>query len=348
MNRLWSVESTFSNTGAMADHRLAAALASSGCRSRWRSTRCVGGGQPPSAKFLKEAKVAKFVERPRRGAQGEPRPRGRRRRPASAARGPRDRRADQPERSAPPARRSTTSRIRMRIVRRTSQSITALAKDMAAGKVQSLVILGGNPVYDAPADLDFAAALAKVPTSVHLAEYVNETSQKTTWHVPKAHFLEAWGDTRTWDGTITIAQPLIAPLFGGLASSEMLSLLLGDELGSEALVRAAHEKLGVPAQLAPERPRRLRRRARSSPPPPSRSARSRSPTLTDEPEGRQQARAGRHRGGVPLLELHVRRSVREQRVAAGDPGLPHEGHLGQLRARRSRDRRGARISRTTR
>jgi len=112
-------------------------------------------------------------------------------------------------------------------------------------RVKTLVILGGNPVYDAPVDLDFAAALAKAETSVHLSEYVNETSQKASWHIPRSHFLETWGDTRTWDGTITVGQPLIAPLYGGLSSIELLSMLLGEERTGEELVRATHEELGV-------------------------------------------------------------------------------------------------------
>jgi len=105
-------------------------------------------------------------------------------------------------------------------------------------------MLGGNPVYDAPADLDFGALLSKVPTSVHLSEYANETSQLATWHVPKAHFLEAWGDARTWDGTISVAQPLITPIFGGLSSIELLSILLGDEQSGEKLLKATFTELG--------------------------------------------------------------------------------------------------------
>ncbi|MHC4217495.1 MAG: TAT-variant-translocated molybdopterin oxidoreductase, partial [Planctomycetota bacterium] len=82
-------------------------------------------------------------------------------------------------------------------------SIKALSDDMAANRVTTLLILGGNPVYDAPADLDFANRLReKVRTSVHLSLYDNETSQLCTWHMPRAHFLESWGDARAWDGTI--------------------------------------------------------------------------------------------------------------------------------------------------
>ena len=108
-------------------------------------------------------------------------------------------------------------------------SIKTLAEDMAAKRVTNLVIIGGNPVYDAPADLDFAAALGQVRTSVHLSLYDNETSGLCTWHVPRAHELESWGDGRAWDGTIGITQPLILPLFEGLSPIELLAVMADDD-----------------------------------------------------------------------------------------------------------------------
>jgi molybdopterin-containing oxidoreductase family iron-sulfur binding subunit len=100
---------------------------------------------------------------------------------------------------------------------------------MKGGAVQTLVILGGNPVYDAPADLDFAAALAKVPHSITLGHSVDETSSKSEWHLPRAHYLEAWGDARALGGTVSVIQPLILPLFGGHSSVELLGLMIGDK-----------------------------------------------------------------------------------------------------------------------
>jgi molybdopterin-containing oxidoreductase family iron-sulfur binding subunit len=94
----------------------------------------------------------------------------------------------------------------------------------------ALLILGGNPAYDAPADLDFAQLLGNVETSVHLSPYVDETSLATTFHVPRAHFLECWGDTRGLDGTYAPQQPLIRPLFNGKSSIEMLAALLGRDV----------------------------------------------------------------------------------------------------------------------
>lgn len=103
-------------------------------------------------------------------------------------------------------------------------------KDSAGGPaVKALLILGGNPVYDAPADLKFPAALAAVPTSIHLSLYDNETSQAASWHLPRAHYLECWGDCRTWDGTVTLQQPIILPLYDGKSVLEILALVNGDD-----------------------------------------------------------------------------------------------------------------------
>jgi Fe-S-cluster-containing dehydrogenase component len=99
---------------------------------------------------------------------------------------------------------------------------------MKAGTVQTLVVLGGNPVFDAPADLDFAAAMKKVPNTVALGHSVDETSAIATWHIPRAHFLESWGDARAVGGTISVVQPLILPLFGGKSDVELLGLIAGD------------------------------------------------------------------------------------------------------------------------
>ncbi len=107
--------------------------------------------------------------------------------------------------------------------------IEALAGDLQAGKVGTLLILGGNPAYDAPADLDFAAALQKAATRIHLAETENATSRLCQWHLPRAHYLESWGDATGWDGSYLAVQPLIKPLFGGKTVAEVLSLLADDK-----------------------------------------------------------------------------------------------------------------------
>jgi Fe-S-cluster-containing dehydrogenase component len=242
MNRLWVAESVFSNTGAMADHRLAM-RSELGLPFAMALDAALSGGGLPNSEFLKETKVAQFISVLTEELNAN---KGR----AVVVAG----------RRQPPAVHALVAKINAAIGApgatldyvedpepgRVShlQSIKTLVADINAGRVPMLIILGGNPVYDAPVDLDFAAALAKVKTSLHLSEYQDETSVKTTWHIPKAHFLEAWGDARTWDGTISIAQPLIAPIFGGLSSLELLSMLIGDEKTGEALVRETHESMG--------------------------------------------------------------------------------------------------------
>jgi molybdopterin-containing oxidoreductase family iron-sulfur binding subunit len=102
-------------------------------------------------------------------------------------------------------------------------SLKELFHDIEGGEVESLLILGGNPVYTAPADLRFADRLEKVPLRVHLSLYDDETSQLCHWHVPETHFLEMWSDGRAFDGTASIVQPLIAPLYGSKSAHELLS-----------------------------------------------------------------------------------------------------------------------------
>ena len=108
-------------------------------------------------------------------------------------------------------------------------SLEALTADLGAGKVDTLLILGGNPVFDAPGNLGFADALSKAKQAIHLSLYNDETSRVCGWHLPAAHFLESWGDSRAWDGTLAIVQPLIAPLYGGRSAIELLATLTGEE-----------------------------------------------------------------------------------------------------------------------
>jgi molybdopterin-containing oxidoreductase family iron-sulfur binding subunit len=118
-------------------------------------------------------------------------------------------------------------------------SLADLVQDMNAGRVQALLIIGGNPVYSAPADFNFAEAMNNVPMRAHLGLYNDETSQLCHWHVPEAHYLESWGDARAFDGTVTIMQPLIAPLYNGKSAYEFLATLTPrPETSSYEIVRA--------------------------------------------------------------------------------------------------------------
>jgi MoCo/4Fe-4S cofactor protein with predicted Tat translocation signal len=111
-----------------------------------------------------------------------------------------------------------------------TESLKELVADIQAGKVDLLIILGGNPAYDAPADLHFTEVLKsnKAPLRVHLGLYQNETADLCQWHVNAAHELESWGDARAYDGTVSIIQPLIAPLYQGKSAVEFVALLNGE------------------------------------------------------------------------------------------------------------------------
>ncbi len=107
------------------------------------------------------------------------------------------------------------------------EALRGLVADMNGGAVQFLLILGANPVYTAPVDLGFADALKAVPTKVHLGLYVDETAALSNWHIPETHFLEAWSDARAFDGTATIVQPLIEPLYADAHSVHQILPLFG-------------------------------------------------------------------------------------------------------------------------
>jgi molybdopterin-containing oxidoreductase family iron-sulfur binding subunit len=239
MNRTWAVESQYSTTGAMADHRLA--VRSELVRPFAMALEAaVGGAAAPTAAFLGEKKAKQFLEvlvsellehKGRAvvlvGSKQPPEVH------AIAAR----------INAAIGAVGQTLDYIDLPDVDREPHvvSIQNLVKAINSKQVKNLVILGGNPVYDAPADLNFAAALASLEGSLHLSEYANETSQKTTWHIPRSHFLEAWGDTTTYDGTITLAQPLIAPLYESVSAIELCSMLLGPSESGLDLVQKSHK-----------------------------------------------------------------------------------------------------------
>jgi len=124
-------------------------------------------------------------------------------------------------------------------------SLKDLVSDINAGKVDLLIILGGNPVYDAPADLNFADVLKsnKVQLRVHYGLYNDETAELCQWHVNATHELEAWGDARAYDGTVSIIQPLIAPLYNAKSPLEFVALLAGQsDATGYALVRAYWQK----------------------------------------------------------------------------------------------------------
>ncbi|NOZ94097.1 MAG: TAT-variant-translocated molybdopterin oxidoreductase, partial [Acidobacteria bacterium] len=128
-----------------------------------------------------------------------------------------------------------------------AEAIATLAHRMDAGEIDTLLILGGNPAYDAPADLELAARLRKVPYTVRLGEHPDETSALCGWHVPRAHYLESWSDARSWDGTLSVVQPLIEPLYGGKTPAQLLAAALGEPAEAHGLVRRSLRRFGPAA-----------------------------------------------------------------------------------------------------
>ncbi|MGA9671631.1 MAG: TAT-variant-translocated molybdopterin oxidoreductase [Terracidiphilus sp.] len=108
--------------------------------------------------------------------------------------------------------------------------LKALVADLNADKVDWLVILNANPIYAAPADLEFTAAFEKAKTVAHLGSHLDETGQNAHWTIPAAHYLESWSDARAYDGTVSIVQPMIDPLYGGKSAHDVLQIALNEPM----------------------------------------------------------------------------------------------------------------------
>ncbi len=222
LNRLYVAESPFSITGAMADHRLRVrssdvqqlALALARELGVWGELNVLNTAAAPHQRWI--AAVARDLK----AHEGR----------SIVIAGP----------SQPPAvhalvhllnealgNHGKTIQFTRPAVERAGASINELAGAMSAGRVNTLVILGGNPVYNAPADWEFGDNLKRVAVSIHLGPEAGETAMASTWHVPQAHYLESWNDARAADGLVTVQQPLIAPLYDGKTPAEVLALLGG-------------------------------------------------------------------------------------------------------------------------
>ncbi|HEY6560848.1 MAG TPA: TAT-variant-translocated molybdopterin oxidoreductase [Polyangiaceae bacterium] len=251
MNRVYAVESAASLTGVMADHRLAlrselikafVAALDAELSAQAKPAATLGAAQPkPKAAFLEDPAVQKFLSAVAKDLAANP------------GKGAVVVGAQQPAEVHALVHRinavlgnagETVSYVEDEDAERPAHldALKALVADMNGGAVDTLILLGGNPVYSAPVDVPFTEALGKVKTSVHLALYEDETSQRSSWHVPVSHYLEAWGDVRAWDGTVSIVQPLIAPLHGTRSTIEALAELFGDtQTKGLNIVRRTHE-----------------------------------------------------------------------------------------------------------
>jgi molybdopterin-containing oxidoreductase family iron-sulfur binding subunit len=227
MNRLYVIESGWTITGAMADHRFAVksadiasianAMAEGAAQPSWvanllqdldahrgRSIILAGEMQPPEVHLIAHVMNSRF------GNVGKT------------------------VFYTDPVEFNPVSHV---------ESLRRLAEDMSAGRVETLVMLGGNPAYNAPADLGFAEQLLRVPLRIHQSLYFDETSERCQWHIAETHHLESWGDVCAWDGTISIIQPLIIPLYETRTSYELLAAMLGNPSRSNyEIVRSYWQK----------------------------------------------------------------------------------------------------------
>ncbi len=237
MNRLYAVESSYSLTGAMADHRLplrpadmprfiaslvGALLHHDARGAAWEELAAVVGQKNPApedTQELRDRMVHDLVEHAGRSllVAGPRQPAAVHALVAAANTllGNDGWTVEYTEDTDPDRPQHT-------------DAIAGLAGAIDAGEVQTLVMLGGNPAYDAPVDLAFGDRIGSVATTVRLGLYEDETSALCSWHLPRAHFLEAWGDATGPDGTVSVVQPLIAPLYEGRSSIELVAGLLGD------------------------------------------------------------------------------------------------------------------------
>ena len=222
-----------------------------------------------------------------------------------------------------------------------TESLKDLVTEMHAGKVDMLFILGGNPAYDAPADFGFADALKKtnIALRVHLGLYQNETADLCQWHVNEAHYLEAWGDARAYDGTVSIVQPLIAPLYSGKSCHEFMALLLGQaDASGYDLVRAYWQRQRADADFEMWWRRALHdgwiAGTAFAPKPVALKTTNLSPPA--------RSRQRRHRNQLSAGSFHLGRSILQQRLAAGTPQADDEDHLGQSGPGGAEDGRPAR------
>jgi molybdopterin-containing oxidoreductase family iron-sulfur binding subunit len=231
MNRLYTVESTPTLTGAKADHRLA--LRASEVEAFTRALAgAVGAGQGGAAS-LNNPTADRWITAVAKDLQAH-----------------RGRSVVVPGEYQPAAVHALARQINQALgnvgttvttiptieVNAMDQlaSLRELSQAMEAGQVELLVILGANPVFTAPADLHFKERLQKVALAIHHSLYENETSAFCHWNLPEAHPLEGWSDARAYDGTATIVQPLIAPLYEGRTIIDVLASFIDAQAGKSS------------------------------------------------------------------------------------------------------------------
>jgi molybdopterin-containing oxidoreductase family iron-sulfur binding subunit len=154
--------------------------------------------------------------------------------------------------------------ITFRSVPAPDPDLAGLLADIRAGRIETLVLLGGNPVATAPVDLDLKDALGRLTHTIHLSGHVDATSESCTWHLPQAHYLESWHDSTAADGSMLAVQPLIEPLYGGRSDLELLGMMLGlPVVKGYDIVRTTFHRLTGGSGEAPRNDPRFEERWRS-------------------------------------------------------------------------------------
>jgi molybdopterin-containing oxidoreductase family iron-sulfur binding subunit len=230
MNRLYAIESTPTPTGAKADHRLGSSASGVETLAREIAGRIgvdsgVNGGQPANA-ATNSQQQSKWLDAVARDLQAH---KGKCLVIAGEYQTPAVHALAHAINAALGNVGSTVTCTESYEAAPVNQfdALGGLMQDLDAGHVNWLVILGGNPVHTAPADWDFKDRLMRANWRLHLSSYQNETSELCQWHVPATHYLESWGDARAYDGTISLIQPLIAPLYETKTPYEVLAALAG-------------------------------------------------------------------------------------------------------------------------
>lgn len=230
MNRLYAVEGHFSATGGMADHRLRM-KPSEVAGFAAEILKLVSDAAEPKIEGDARKKFAAAVASDLKKAAGK----------SIVCAGPRQ--APQVHALALAINQAlnnvgTTVNFLPAMYTPQAEGLTALKTALSGGSVSTLVILGGNPAYTMPADMDFASNAKKAKTVIHLGIEHDETASLANWCLPQAHFLEAWGDGRSSDGTVSIQQPVIAPLYNGKTPTEVLSMLMGGETSGYQITKS--------------------------------------------------------------------------------------------------------------
>jgi MoCo/4Fe-4S cofactor protein with predicted Tat translocation signal len=240
MSRLYAVESRFSITGGMADHRLRMPSSAIGAIATLLASK-LGGGLPTGNSFaaFNDPAVDAWITAMSADLQKAT---GR----ALVVCGSQQPASVHATVAAINAALGTSAPTASATSAAPASSLSDLAEQISQGTIKTLLVLGGNPAFTAPTELGFDGLLGQIEQVIRLGLYVDETSATATTHVPAAHFLESWGDAKTADGIYLSQQPVVEPLYNGVSEIELLAFLAGlPTKGHELVQQAFRQNMGV-------------------------------------------------------------------------------------------------------